>query len=84
MERNMLTYTEIMKIEHMPSVRIVKEVKGGILSIVATPNKSYVEIALIVGGQFTSNPPFEHDGYGIATFYRDDTDSINKLIKKLS
>lgn len=81
----MLNQNQKRMIVNTPTFRITQTlVDGSKLSVTGQRGKGFIEMALIdTDGSINHNPPFAHDGFGIATFSRDEANQISDLIDRI-
>lgn len=79
----MLTLEQQSIIENQPSFDIKIALRDSRrLSIIGEPNKGFVEVAILFSnGHIDHDPPFQHDGFGIATVSRTDVAAIETLLE---
>ena len=80
----MLTQEQKNSILFAPSFQVNLKTASGTVSVLGQAGKGFVEVALMKGdGHIDHEPPFPHDGFGIATFFREEIDKIEALLNQL-
>jgi len=83
----MLTEEQKNTIANTPSFRVNIKIAGcGMVSILGEPDKGFIEVALLKGdGHINHEPPFPHDGFGVATIFRENAnDELEKILLGLA